>query len=90
VYIEIHKGMYGLPQAGILAKELLRHNLVSDILLPGYPYNPWISIGLNYKNMETFKPQSSIVSLASVYLAKTDVSGAKVHVDSLHVPNLQD
>jgi hypothetical protein len=23
VYIEIHKGMYGLPQAGILANQLL-------------------------------------------------------------------
>jgi hypothetical protein len=27
VYIEIQKGMYGLPQAGILANELLRRNL---------------------------------------------------------------
>jgi hypothetical protein len=27
VYIEIQKGMYGLPQAGILTHELLQHNL---------------------------------------------------------------
>jgi hypothetical protein len=27
VYIEIQKGMYGLPQAGILANELLQRNL---------------------------------------------------------------
>jgi hypothetical protein len=27
VYIEIQKGMYGLPQAGILANELLHRNL---------------------------------------------------------------
>jgi hypothetical protein len=30
VYIEIQKGMYGLPQAGILAKELLQRNLAKD------------------------------------------------------------
>jgi hypothetical protein len=30
VYIEIQKGMYGLPQAGILANELLQPNLSKD------------------------------------------------------------
>jgi hypothetical protein len=30
VYREIQKGMYGLPQAGILANELLKHNLAKD------------------------------------------------------------
>jgi hypothetical protein len=30
VYIEIQKGMYGLPQAGILANELLQHRLALD------------------------------------------------------------
>jgi hypothetical protein len=30
VYIEIQKGMYGLPQAGILASELLQRNLAKD------------------------------------------------------------
>jgi hypothetical protein len=30
VYIEIQKGMYGLPQAGILANELLQRNLSKD------------------------------------------------------------
>jgi hypothetical protein len=30
VYIEIQKGMYGLPQAGILATELLQRNLAKD------------------------------------------------------------
>jgi hypothetical protein len=30
VYIEIQKGMYGLPQAGILANELLQRNLAND------------------------------------------------------------
>jgi hypothetical protein len=29
-YIEIQKGMYGLPQAGILANELLQRNLAND------------------------------------------------------------
>jgi retron-type reverse transcriptase len=33
VYIEIQKGMYGLPQAGILTNELLQCNLAKD----GYP-----------------------------------------------------
>jgi hypothetical protein len=30
VNIEIQKGMYGLPQAGILANELLQRNLAKD------------------------------------------------------------
>jgi hypothetical protein len=30
VYIEIQKGMYGLPQAGILVNELLQRNLAKD------------------------------------------------------------
>jgi hypothetical protein len=30
VYIIIQKGMYGLPRAGILAKELLQRNLSKD------------------------------------------------------------
>jgi hypothetical protein len=30
VYIEIQKGMYGLPQAGIFANELLQRNLAKD------------------------------------------------------------
>jgi hypothetical protein len=34
VYIEIHKGMYGLPQAGILANELLQRNLAKDRYRP--------------------------------------------------------
>jgi hypothetical protein len=38
VYIEIQKGMYGLPQAGILANELLQRNLAKD----GYRPKPHI------------------------------------------------
>jgi hypothetical protein len=34
VYIEIQKEMYGLPQAGILANELLQRNLAKDGYLP--------------------------------------------------------
>jgi hypothetical protein len=34
VYIEIQKGMYGLPQARILANELLQRNLAKDGYLP--------------------------------------------------------
>jgi hypothetical protein len=30
VYVEIQQGMYGLPQAGILANELLQRNLAKD------------------------------------------------------------
>jgi hypothetical protein len=30
VNIEIQKGMYGLPQAGILTNELLQRNLAKD------------------------------------------------------------
>jgi hypothetical protein len=34
VYIEIQKGMYGLPQAGILANKLLQRNLAQDGYCP--------------------------------------------------------
>jgi hypothetical protein len=34
VYIEIQKGMYGLPQAGILTNELLQRNLAKDKYRP--------------------------------------------------------
>jgi hypothetical protein len=34
VYIEIQKGMYGLPQAGIIANELLQRNLAKNGYLP--------------------------------------------------------
>jgi hypothetical protein len=34
VYIEIQKGMYGLPHAGILANELLQRNLAKDVYRP--------------------------------------------------------
>jgi hypothetical protein len=57
VYIEIQKGMYGLPQAGILANELLQRNLTKDgysptthMLIPQvrpahkYPNSPWETI----------------------------------------------
>jgi hypothetical protein len=30
VYLEFQKGMYGLPQAGILTNELLQRNLAKD------------------------------------------------------------
>ncbi len=40
VYIEVHKGMYGLPQAGILAQELLeqrlnKHGYFQNKAIPG-------------------------------------------------------
>jgi hypothetical protein len=38
VYIEIQKGIYGLPQAGILTNELLQRNLAKD----GYQPTPHI------------------------------------------------
>jgi len=34
VYIEIRKGMYGLPQAGIIANQLLEKRLSEKRLLP--------------------------------------------------------
>jgi hypothetical protein len=34
VYIEIQKGMYGLPQAGILANKLLQQRLALDVYRP--------------------------------------------------------
>ena len=41
VYIKIQKGMYGLPQAGILAQELLetrlnKHGYCQSPLTPGF------------------------------------------------------
>jgi hypothetical protein len=41
VYVEVRKGMYGLPQAGILAQELLeerlaKHGYTQSKIIPGY------------------------------------------------------
>jgi hypothetical protein len=42
LYIEIQKGMYGLPQAGILANELLQRNLAKDGYRPmQHTYGLW-------------------------------------------------
>jgi hypothetical protein len=40
--------------------------LVPDSLVPGNPYNLWISIGVNDKNMDTFESQNSIIGETSV------------------------
>jgi hypothetical protein len=43
VYIKIQKGMYGLPQAGILANELLQRNLAKDGYRPkNHTHGLWI------------------------------------------------
>ena len=39
IYVEIRKGMYGLPQAGILANKLLQKNLKPHGYSP-CKYNP--------------------------------------------------
>jgi hypothetical protein len=42
VYIEIQKGMYGLPQAGILTNKLLQRNLTKDGYRPTqHTYGLW-------------------------------------------------
>jgi hypothetical protein len=42
VYIKIQKGMYGFPQAGILANKLLQRNLAKDGYGPTkYTHGPW-------------------------------------------------
>jgi hypothetical protein len=42
VYIKIQKGMYGLPQAGILANELLQRRLAQDGYQPtNHTYGLW-------------------------------------------------
>jgi hypothetical protein len=40
--------------------------LVPGRLVPGNPYNLWISIGVNDKYMDTFESQNSIIGLESV------------------------
>ena len=66
VYIEIRKGMYGLPQAGMLNNKLLKHRLAKHGYYevhhtPGYWRHTWRSIdfmlvvddfGVGYKNNE--------------------------------------
>jgi hypothetical protein len=41
VYLEIKKCMYGLPQAGILASELLQRNLAKDGYRPTQHTHTW-------------------------------------------------
>jgi hypothetical protein len=57
VYIEIQKGMYGLPQAGILANELLQRNLAKD----GYrPTNHTHGLWTHYTRPISFSLMSFI------------------------------
>ena len=49
VYLEIRKGMYGLPQAGLLAQQLLeerlaKHGYMQGKLIPGFWTHKWQSI----------------------------------------------
>jgi hypothetical protein len=49
VYIEIQKGMYRLPQAGILATELLQRNLTKDGYRPRqHTYGLWTTALAQY------------------------------------------
>ena len=66
VYVEIHKGMYRLPQAGLLAQELLeqrlqKHGYTQSKVTPGFWTHAWRPIsftlvvddfGLNYVGKE--------------------------------------
>ncbi len=51
VYVEIRKGMYGLPQAGLLAQELLKKRLNAEgyrqsQIVPGLWTHDWHPIQL--------------------------------------------
>ena len=51
VYVEIHKGMYGLPQAGLLAHEFLeqifqKHGYKQSKVTPGFWTHAWRPISL--------------------------------------------
>ncbi len=52
VYMEIHKGMYGLPQASILATKLLKkplaiHGYYKQLHTPGlFRHNPNLSVSI--------------------------------------------
>ena len=52
VYLEVRKGMYGLPQAGMLAHKLLEKRLnkkgyVKSKLTPGFWTHKWRPISFN-------------------------------------------
>ena len=60
VYIEIQKGMYGLPQAGILANKLLKTRLAPRLIRgPTYarPLHPQDSPNLVYTSSGRFRHQ---------------------------------
>ena len=44
VYIEIQKGMYGLPQAGMLANKLLKCRLTKHRYYKKSPPYPWLLV----------------------------------------------
>jgi hypothetical protein len=59
VYIKIQKGMYGLPQAGILTNELLQHNLAKDGYRPTtHKTGTTRNAQLTYLCQDTSKPHS--------------------------------
>ena len=77
VYIEIQKGMYGLPQAGMLANKLLKHRLAQHRYYevchtPGYWQHTWQPIdftlvvddfGIGYEENEHAPPPTNIAQV---------------------------
>ena len=78
VYMEICKGMYGLPQAGVLANKLLKGRLAQN----GYfEFNPTHQ---HYGNMLKFYYQSGLTNLGD-YPSKHHTADMKQHVRPYYV-----
>lgn len=87
IYVEINKGMYGLPQAGLLANQLLekrlnKHGYHQSKLVPGLWTHEWRPIqftlvvddfGVKYVGKEHAKHLQSVIS--KYYPVTTEWSG---------------
>ena len=89
VYIEVRKGMYGLPQAGLLAQQLLerrlqKHGYEQSNIIPGFCTHKWRPIqfslvvdnfGVKYVGKEHVKHLMN--ALKEDYEISEDWEGAK-------------
>ena len=89
IYLEVRKGMYGLPQAGLLAQELLekrlkKHRYTQSKLIPGFWTHKWRTIqfslvvddfGVKYQGKEHAKHLMN--ALKETYEISEDWEGEK-------------
>ena len=100
VYIEIRRGMYGLPQSGLLAQHLMEKRVNAegysqDTLVPGLWTHAWLPVtftlcvddfGVNYVGEQNINHLMTVIS--NHYTISSDWTGSRYLGLDLNVPIL--